>query len=56
MPNAIVQEKSFSKSAVKSQNKSATKATAKTGVQTKAEKMNSFVSMRKRMMSNWGTK
>ena len=53
-PNAIVQEKSYAKNSVKSHNKM--KAEAKTQAQTKSEKMGSFVAMRKKMMSNWGTK
>lgn len=57
-PTAIAQEKSHHKSAVKSKAKVQAKAKteAKTKAQTHAEKMNAFVSMRKKMMSNWGTK
>lgn len=49
---SIVQQKS----AVKTQAKTAVKAEAKTKAQTHAEKMASFTAMRKKMMSNWGTK
>jgi hypothetical protein len=41
---------------VKAQANSKGKVEAKAKVQTHAEKMNDFVGMRKRMMSNWGTK
>ena len=44
----------MAKTSVKEQAGSKTKVVAK--LQTKAEKMNNFVSMRKKMMSNWGTK
>jgi hypothetical protein len=57
---AIAQEKAQHKSAVKSKAKAKVQAKAKTEAKTKAqthaEKMNAFVSMRKKMMSNWGTK
>lgn len=58
LPNSIAQEKSTTKTSVRQQAKSQAKVEAKLGAksQTKAEKMNSFVSMRKKMMSNWGTK
>jgi len=56
--NAIVQEKS--KTAVKSASRTSEKVEAKSRTamktQTKAEKMQSFQAMRKKMMSNWGTK
>ena len=56
--NAIVQEKS--KTAVKSASRTSEKVEAKSRAtmktQTKAEKMQSFQAMRKKMMSNWGTK
>ena len=56
--NAIVQEKS--KTAVKSASKTSEKVGAKSKAalktQTKSEKMQSFQAMRKKMMSNWGTK
>ena len=55
-PQNIVQEKSKQKTAVKSESKTKGKVEAKAKVQTKAEKMNNFVAMRKKMMSNWGTK
>ena len=59
-PTAIAQEKSQHKSAVKSKAKAKVQAKAKTEAKTKAqthaEKMSAFVSMRKKMMSNWGTK
>lgn len=55
-PQNIVQEKSTSKTAVKSGSKASTRVEAKAKVQTKAEKMSNFVAMRKKMMSNWGTK
>lgn len=55
-PQSIVQEKSTHKTSVKSESKTKTKVEAKAKAQTKAEKMNTFVAMRKKMMSNWGTK
>lgn len=53
-PSQFSQGKHHAKTAVKG--KSGHKAEAKTKLKTHAEKMQDFVSMRKRMMSNWGTK
>lgn len=55
---SVAQQKSSTKNSVKQQGKSAAKTEAKVAskAQTKAEKMNAFVQMRKKMMSNWGTK
>lgn len=50
------QEQATVKTAVKTNTEVKQKVEAKTTAQTKSEKMNSFVQMRKSMMSNWGTK